>query len=308
MKPVTQTIVATKVSKVVVPDIVLHPKNKSDFIAKLSLNDKPLIFQTPYLELVSDLKKTEHLNIYKIDVLLDGPHKNKVDEFTTFIEKLESHICHLVKQGYSCWFSEEKIVQQSMVSTSSTTNKNYLALPLIFDDNIVCDSDNKKLSTTDKIEKKNAKLIIEIPHMWIKNNQFGFVTNVKKIIVQKPQIKVVNDYVFDESDDDDNSVDKNTANLISLMSDRSSRCDKVTSVSSKTKSPPYIVELVDTLEKKQKTKKKKSDNKSNISTTDDNTVVLVDPINDNIEKISYNKKVNYFDSNDNADEDDFQYT
>lgn len=296
MKEATQTIVANKTSKIILSDIVLHSKNKSDHVAKLSLNGIPIIFQTPLLELTNDLRKTEHLNIYKVDLLLEGPNKNKVNEFISFIEKLESHICNLVRQNCSSWFSEAKIIQQSMITTSNSTGKNYLGLPLVYNENILYDSDNNKLDLTTNMAGKNAKIIVEISNLWIKKNQFGFVTNIKKIIVQKPHIKIVNEYVFDDSDDDINSnFDINTENLISVASDRLTQSNK---------SPPYLVELVNTLDKKDKHKKTRSDNHRTNSTPDDKNVSSINLSNENRGKITYKKKVEYFNDVDDGDEFD----
>ena len=65
--------------------------------------------------------------------------------------------------------------------------------------NIVVDEYNQPYSFMNIQNGDCVKLIIEISDLWINNNQFGTFVMVQKIRVRPFQVKVENEYIFDDS-------------------------------------------------------------------------------------------------------------
>ncbi len=119
-----QVIKALRISDINISEITVGSK-KIGKIVPIFYKNKPLIFQTPFIEVIGGLKKTSFDNISQIDTLFKGDNKNKIDAWYQFIENLENHITNQVINVGTNWFTSNNVTIKSLIK-SLDTDKNYI--------------------------------------------------------------------------------------------------------------------------------------------------------------------------------------
>lgn len=212
-----QIIRALKISDISVANIVIG-KKKHNKRVPIQYNDKPLICQTPFLEVINDLRKTPHLNIYQLDTLFKGDNKIKMDNFFQFVDDLENRICEQVEINGADWFTQENVTIKPLIKeleTTTNTKTFYIKWPIDLSTNIFVDSNKEPFDYANIKQTDLVKFIIEISNIWIHENQFGLAIIVQKIMVKPAPAKIDTEYIFNESDDDED--DKDDKMIFSLL-------------------------------------------------------------------------------------------
>lgn len=196
-----QVIKALKISDIKISDIVIGTK-KTNKKVPISLANKPLIYQTPYLEVVGGLKKTSYPNIYQLHTWLRGDTKKRIELYCKFIEDLESRISDHIAQHGAKWFTNENILIKSFVKESETDNKSFYIIWMIdLTSNIFVDENRKPFVASNLKDKDHVKMIVEMSELQIHENQCGISNRVQKIMVKPYVEKIENEYVFDSESD-----------------------------------------------------------------------------------------------------------
>jgi len=177
-----QVVKAQKISKINIPDIVVSPK-KAGKIVPITYKNKSLVFQTPFFEVKGNLRSTDYPNIYQVDTLFKGDTKQKNNECYQFIENTETHIIEQVRQNGSEWFTQKDVIIKPLLRDLDTEKGNYIKWPIDLTNNIFVDEHRQPFEPTKLRDKDLIKLIVEIPHLWVHENQFGLVVVVQKVLV-----------------------------------------------------------------------------------------------------------------------------
>lgn len=212
-----EVIKASRISQIIVSDILIGTKKINKKVS-VRYHDKPLVIQTPFLEIMSPLKKTSHPNIYQMETLFKGDTKNKIDEWYDFIENMETQITNQVIANGTHWFTSKNVNINSLVKECDPQGSRFFTRWLvILESNIFVDTDKKTFNPAMLKEKDLVKLIVEIPDLWVEGDQCGLATVVQKIMVKPYQEKVITEYVFDESESDESDDSGNNTSIISLL-------------------------------------------------------------------------------------------
>jgi len=178
----------------------------------------PLVFQTPFMEVTGQLRKTRYPNIYQLDTLFKGDSKNHMQKWYEFIEELETHIVKQVEQNGSKWFQKKEIVIKSLIKEMETDKGiYYIKWPIDLQTNIFVDEYKKQYNPNNLKSNDLIKLIIEISNLWIDDDQVGLAVIVQKILVKPYEEKITSEYIFDENDSDSAEVDDKSNKIISLL-------------------------------------------------------------------------------------------
>lgn len=194
-----QIIKALKISDIRVQDIIIGTK-KTNKIVNVTLNNKPIVFQTPFLQIKGELRKTTYPNIYQIDTIFDGDTKHRINQWYQFLENLENHITTQIINNGSEWFSQKDINIKSLVRSSNGMKDAYVKWAIDLQTNIFLDEDKKSFNPHNIKDKDSIKLIVEISNLWIKEDQCGLAAVVQKILVKPFFEKIISEYIFDDSD------------------------------------------------------------------------------------------------------------
>lgn len=204
-------IKALKISKINLNSIKIATKKVNKKVSIL-YNNKVLYFQTPFLNVSGELKKTPLSTIYQLDTLITD--KNiKSKQLYEFIDILENNIMDQIINIGSKWFTGDNASIKSLIRDFDPKNNIFFIKWLIdLKNNIFINElkqpfDPNLLKTGDQI-----KLIIEIPSLWINENQCGLAPIIHKILV-KSQTPPTLEYIFDESESD-NTEDNEIINLL----------------------------------------------------------------------------------------------
>lgn len=196
-------IKANKISRISLKDITISSKKINNKVKVYYTNNKPLIFQTPFLQVGSTFRDTHVAHITQFDTLFTGEDDKKIKEFYTFVEELENTITSQVSQ-YPNWFDGIDVTFKNLIrelDDDSGTEFMKWAIDIpncIFVDENKNAIDHKNIGVDDYV-----KLIIELTGLWISQNQFGLMTSVKKILMKKYHKPILSEYVFDESDSEE---------------------------------------------------------------------------------------------------------
>lgn len=214
-------IKALRISDININEIMIgKKKNKT---VPISYNGKSLIFQTPYLEVAGELRKTAYQNIYQLDTLLSGDTKRRIDRLTQFIENLEIHIINHINSNPN-WFTQNNIQFKALIKEPNQERETYfIKWAIDLKTNIFVDESKNKFNPSNIKSKDLVKLIVEISDLWINENQCGLVVIVRKAMVKSHIEKIPNEYDFDVSeseeapDENESNIDENESNIISLL-------------------------------------------------------------------------------------------
>jgi len=214
----TEVIKALRLSDIVVDDVVIGTK-KTNKTVPISFRDKPLVFQTPFLEVKGTLRKTAYPNIYQLDTLFKGDTKQRIHQWYQFIENLETHISNQVVKNGSNWFTQADVNIKSLIRELDLTKEIFFVKwPVDLKTNIFIDEKKKSFNPVDLKDKDCIKLIVEISDLWISDNNCGLAVIVQRILVKPYMEKIQTDYVFDDDDvDSESDIDDNENNIISLL-------------------------------------------------------------------------------------------
>lgn len=210
-------IKALRISDIDMHDITIGTK-KTNKTVPISINGKPLVFQTPFLKVVGTLKKTQHPTIFQLDTLFEGDTQHKNKSWFQFVENLESRICDLIINNNVNWFTQNDVNIKSLIREYNHDDGTfYIKWPISLKENIFLDEDKKQFDPSCLKDKDCVKLIIEISYLWVTDNNCGLAAIVQKVLV-KPYIeKITNEYVFDDSESEESDIDDNNNNIISLL-------------------------------------------------------------------------------------------
>ena len=180
--------------------------------------DGPIIFQTPLMEITGPIKKTHLQGIYQLDTLFTGDTKKKMKNLFNFIDQLEDKVSSQVEEIGEEWFPKNSKKEIKSFIRIMGSDKKIMFIKWIIDlnENIFYDSDKNLYDYTNLREGDLIKLIVEISHIWINDNQFGFLPAIQKIRVEKKKEAIKKDYDFieSESEDEDDPYDNNLISLI----------------------------------------------------------------------------------------------
>ena len=215
----TEVVKALRISDINIDEVTIGTKKHNKKVP-VSFKNKPLVFQTPFLEVRGTLRKTLFPDIYQLDTLFKGDSKQKIHQWYQFIESLETHISDQVVKNGATWFTQKDINIKSLIREIDATNEIYFVKWLVnLESNIFIDEQKKSFNPTNLKDKDCIKLIIEISDLWISENTFCLASVVQKILVKPFFEKIQSEYVFDDSDgiESESNTDDDENNIISLL-------------------------------------------------------------------------------------------
>lgn len=217
-----EVIKALKISDInnLLEEITIGTKKRNKTVP-ITLRGKPIVFQTPFLEVLNNLRSTIYPFIYQLDTLFKGDSKQRIYQWYQFIENLETHISNQLINIGSKWFTQNNVVIKSLIrELDAEKGIFFVKWPIDLNTNIFVDENRKPFDYTTLKEKDLIKLIVEIRDLWIQENQCGLTVVVRKILV-KPyieKIKIESEYIFNEEDSDNfTEEDDKENNIISLL-------------------------------------------------------------------------------------------
>jgi len=271
MAATKQVIKALKISDITMDDIIIGNK-KTNKTVRIFYKENSLIFQTPFLEVTSGLKKTSYPSIYQLNTLFKGDSKQKIHNWYQFIENLETQISNLVINNDSKWFSQKNVVFKSLIrELDSEKGIFFVKWAIDLKNNIFVDEYKKPFNPTNLKENDSIKLIVEISDLWIHENQCGLAVIVQKVLVKPYVEKIQSEYIFDETDSE-NSDDYKENKIISLLATENKTRPVV-------KSTAELMNLTCSFGDKVKSNNSANKPQNNMTYTNDNTIP-----NDNMNK------------------------
>lgn len=213
-----ELIKASKISQINADDIKIGSK-KINKKVPVRYHDKPLVIQTPLLEVMGPLKKTSHPNIYQMETLFRGDTKNKIDEWYDFIENIETNVSAQITNNATEWFAPCKNINfNSLIKDDKLPNDIFYTRWLVkLETNIFVDDDKKSFNPSLLKDKDLAKLIVEVPDLWIEENQCGLATIVQKIMIKPYKEKIITEYVFNDTDSEELEESDKDNSMMALL-------------------------------------------------------------------------------------------
>ncbi|XWV26521.1 hypothetical protein QJ857_gp0546 [Tupanvirus soda lake] len=216
----TEVIKALRICDINVEEVVIGTK-KTNRTVPITYKTKPLVFQTPFLEVKGGLRKTAFPNIYQFDTLFKGDTKQKIHNWYQFIENLETHVSNQVVSNGSSWFTQKDVNIKSLIRELDPSKEIFfLKWPVDLKTNIFVDENKKPFNPVDLKDGDCVKLIVEISDLWISENNCGLAVIVQKILVKQYFEKPQSEYIFNDTDTDSESereLDDDENNIISLL-------------------------------------------------------------------------------------------
>lgn len=209
-----QIIKALKISDIKISDIVVS-SNKINKVVPITYLGKPLVCQTPFIEVMGKLRETTFPNIFQMDTLFKGDGKQKIHQWYQFIENLETQISDQVMNNGSKWFTQKNVTIKSLIrEVEAEKGIFFIKWPIDLQTNIFIDEFKTPLNPANLKEKDLVKMIIEISNLWINENQCGLAVIVQKVMVKPYSEKQQSEYIFDDTDSEPNEKE---TNIISLL-------------------------------------------------------------------------------------------
>jgi hypothetical protein len=182
--------------------------NKTVIFLKYNDNNKlrNIAVQTPSLININNpIKKGNH---WDLDIPLNGKKTEKVNEFITFLNKLDQKVIYDAKINSSKWFQNfdtDEMNYQEVIRTSDDKrfSNGIVRVKLIknADFHTIVQLNNKTNIGIDEIPKNSwIKMILEIHAIWINKNGFGIF--LKPVLISFNPIEI-NKYRFIEDSDDE---------------------------------------------------------------------------------------------------------
>lgn len=216
-------IQALKISDINISSILVANAVKNKRV-KITYQNKPLICQTPFLEVQTAVTESVLSEIKQFNTIFSGDTKRRINAFYQFIEKLELYIENQVAKNGNKWFPQTNIILKSLIRENADIN--FIRWPFDIKKVQFIDESKHKFDF-DKIKPKDlVKIILEISDLWIDRDQFGLIVITQKIMV-KPFIEKIKheyDYVFNETrsnqssdSDSESDVENPNKSIISLF-------------------------------------------------------------------------------------------
>ncbi|XWV25260.1 hypothetical protein QJ856_gp0510 [Tupanvirus deep ocean] len=214
----TEVIKALRICDINVEEVVIGTK-KTNRTVPITYKSKPLVFQTPFLEVKGGLRKTAFPNIYQFDTLFKGDTKQKIHNWYQFIENLETHVSNQVVSNGSSWFTQKYVNIKSLIRELDPSKEVFfLKWPVDLKINIFVDENKKPFNPVDLKDGDCVKLIVEISDLWISENNCGLAVIVQKILVKQFFEKPQSEYIFNDTDSEsERELDDDENNIISLL-------------------------------------------------------------------------------------------
>jgi|UniRef100_A0A6C0IT28 hypothetical protein len=182
--------------------------NKTVIFLKYKDNNtlRNLAIQTPSLININNpIKKGNH---WDLDVPLTGKKTEKVNEFATFLNKLDQKVIYDARINSSKWFQNfdtDEMNYQEIIRTSDDKrfSNGIVRVKLIKNNDFhtIVQLNNKTNIGIDKIPKNSwVKMIIEVHAIWINKNGFGIF--LKPVLISFNPIEL-NKYRFIEDSEDE---------------------------------------------------------------------------------------------------------
>ena len=181
----------------------------------ITLNDKPLLFQTYWMDVKTPLTATTFPDIFILETLMVGDTANRNSLFEQFIDNYEMFLCHHIEKHGSEWFAGKNVMIKSLIRKPEAQNS-YFSWPIYLQSSIFIDEAGNSFDPYRIKEKDSIKLIVECPHLWISDDRFGSNVIVHKVMV-RPLIEPVDvEYVF-ASDSDSGAGESEDDHIVSLL-------------------------------------------------------------------------------------------
>lgn len=206
---------ALRISDINIQDVVVGPKKRGSKTV-LKYNNKPLIFQIPFLEVRGGLRETVHPGLYQLDTMFKGDSKTKIQQFVDFIENIENEIVEQVSNVGTEWFESDTINIKSLIRETEN-NDLFIRWTIHVKQGIFIDENRNDIDPHSIKPHDRVKLIVEIAGLWISTNTFGIIIIVQKALVKQYVPKIQSDYMFEDSPDSDVESEDNKDNIISLL-------------------------------------------------------------------------------------------
>lgn len=218
MSVAREVVKACKISQITINNVKIGTKKVNKKVS-VRYQDKPLVIQTPLLEIMGPLKKTAHPNIYQLETLFRGDNKNKISEWYEFIDNIETEISNQVVKNGIKWFTSKNININSLIKEQDPQENTFFVRWLVkLETNIFVDADRNSFNPSMLKEKDLVKLIVEIPDLWIEENQCGLATLVQKIMVKPYLEKVITEYDFNDTESEESEESEGSDKAESIMS------------------------------------------------------------------------------------------
>ena len=212
----TETIKASRIIDIDFKKINIGEKKYNR--ANINYDGNNMIFQTPFLEVLTKMEKTKITNIYDITTLFRGDNDNKILAWLKFIENFEDYIIEQIEKNANVWFDKEEISLKTLIKCDEY-GQNYIKWPVSLKKCIFIDENGNGINYNEIAEGDNIKFIVEIPYMWINNNMCGIAVMIRKMMIKKKS----NNYNY-EFDLSENSESEEENNIISILATEKKKC------------------------------------------------------------------------------------
>lgn len=213
-----QVIKAYRISDINIDEVMVGPK-KNNKKVPISMHNKPLVFQTPFLEITGPLRGTHMPNIFQLDTLFKGDNRQKIDQWYNFIQLLEDHVTVQAVNNGNDWFTDYDVSFKPIIREFESDKGQYIKWVIDLRSSQIIDENRNPFDENTLKSKDLIKLIVEISDLWINESQCGLVVAVQKIMVKPYHDKIISEYVFNDSESDAEASieDEKQNNLISLL-------------------------------------------------------------------------------------------
>lgn len=215
----TKQVKALNITDINISEINISTKKTNNKVP-ITLRNKSLIFQTPYLEVTGQLRKTPYPNIYQLDTLFKGESNKKIQQWYQFLENLETHITSQIVNYGSKWFTKKNAIIKSLIRESEQKGSYFVKWVIDFQTNIFIDENKNEFDPNNLKERDLVKMIVKISDLWVQENQCGLAVFVQKVMVKPFVEQIPDEYVFgsdEESEDNSDDFDDKEDNIISLL-------------------------------------------------------------------------------------------
>jgi len=115
------------------------------------------------------------------------------------------------------WFSENSnITMKSLVKSGSKYE--YVKWPISIKNEDVCTYDNRMPCDPDNIDfNSEVRFIVEVPYMWIKNDNCGLFVVIRKIVIKEVETQPELFYKFDDNSEDECENNSEDEHLLTLL-------------------------------------------------------------------------------------------
>jgi hypothetical protein len=196
--------------------------DRSGQVIPLFYKGKNLVFQTPYLHVLSTMEKTSYKNVSEMTTLFSGDSTNKLEQWFKFIDDMEKQIVDNIKKNGHKWFSGGNVTLKSLAKTLNGDQKSfYTRWPVDTTKNIAVGPDRRPFNTNTMRQGDYVKMIVECPNYWIRGNEIGITVVVKKIMVRPTPSD--DEYDFDDNQTEGLPIDSKNDNIINILSQATER-------------------------------------------------------------------------------------